>query len=296
MRMKPSKEKVSLNIIFLILIFPFILKAQIYSDKDVSICKDKFKFAVEKNLENEPIGDVIVEIGKSFLGTDYVAHGIEKGDKETLVINLTGLDCQAFLENTLVFARCIKEKKTTFNDYENELTKIRYRNGIIDQYPSRLHYFSDWIYDNEKKGIVKNISEEIGGDALRFNLDFMSTHPDLYARLKEHPGFIPVIEKQEKEINKRQYYYIPKEMVSEVERKIHNGDLIAITSNVKGLDINHVGIAVRMPDGRIHFMHAPDVGYKVQITDIPLADYLMKIKKDTGIMVIRPLEPKQTSD
>ena len=282
---------IRVKIAVLLFLISFSLKAQIYSDKDVSICKDKFKLAVEKNLENKPIGDVIVEIGKSFLGTNYVAHGIEKGDKETLVINLTGLDCEAFLENTLVFARCIKEKKTTFKDYENELTKVRYRNGIIDLYPSRLHYFSDWIYDNEKKGIVKNISGEIGGDTIRFNVNFMSTHPDLYARLKEHPEFIPIIERQEKEINKRKYYYIPKWMVFKVEKKIHNGDLIAITSNVKGLDINHVGIAVRMDDGRIHFMHAPDVGYKVQITEIPLADYLMKIKKDTGIMVLRALNP-----
>ena len=282
---------IRVKIAVLLFLISFSLKAQIYSDKDVSICKDKFKLAVEKNLENKPIGDVIVEIGKSFLGTNYVAHGIEKGDKETLVINLTGLDCEAFLENALVFARCIKEKKTTFKDYENELTKVRYRNGIIDLYPSRLHYFSDWIYDNEKKGIVKNISGEIGGDTIRFNVNFMSTHPDLYARLKEHPEFIPIIERQEKEINKRKYYYIPKWMVFKVEKKIHNGDLIAITSNVKGLDINHVGIAVRMDDGRIHFMHAPDVGYKVQITEIPLADYLMKIKKDTGIMVLRALNP-----
>ena len=219
--MKISKVKMLLKVILLILIIPFLLKAQIYSDQDVTICKDKFKLAVEKNLENKPIGDVIVEIGKSFLGTNYVAHGIEKGDKESLVINLTGLDCEAFLENALVFARCIKEKKTAFNDYENELTKVRYRNGKIELYHSRLHYFSDWIFDNEKKGIVKNISKEIGGDTLRFNLSFMSTHPDLYVRLKENPGFIPIIEKQEKEINKRTYYYIPKERVSDIEKKIH---------------------------------------------------------------------------
>ena len=277
--------------VILLIFIPSLLIAQIYSDKDVEVCKDKFKLAVDQNLEKKPIGDVIAAVGKSFIGTDYVAHTLEKGDTETLVINLTGLDCTTFLENCLVLARCIKEKKTTFKDYENELIKIRYRNGIIDRYPSRLHYFSDWIYDNEKKGVVKNISKEIGGDSIRFNLDFMTTHPDLYVQLKRDPGFIPIIEKQEKEINKRRYYFIPKEKVSDIEKKIENGDLIAITSNVKGLDINHVGIAVRMDDGRIHFMHAPDVGYKVQITDVPLADYLMKFEKDTGIIVLRPLEP-----
>ena len=269
-----------------------LLQAQIYSQKDKDVCKSKFKLAVEKKLENEPIEDVIAAVGKSFIGTNYVAHTLEKGKTETLVIDLTGLDCTTFLENSLTFARCIKEGKTTFKDYENELTKVRYRNSIIDQYPSRLHYFSDWIFNNEQKGIIKNISKEIGGDPIKFDVDFMSTHPDSYVQLKDNPKFIPIIRKQEETINKRTYYYIPKDTVAKVEEKIKSGDLIAITSNVKGLDINHVGIAVRMDDGRIHFMHAPDVGYKVQITPEPLADYLKKFNKDTGIIVLKPLEPK----
>ena len=281
-----------LKVILFILIIPFLLYAQIYSDKDVQVCKSKFHMAVEKDLADKPIGDVIAAMGKSFIGIDYAAHTLEKGDTESLVIDLTGLDCTTFLENSLVFARCIKENKTTFKDYENELTKIRYRDGEINQYPSRLHYFADWIYNNEKKGIVKNMSKDFGGDSLTFNLDWMTTHPELYVQLKANPAFIPVIRTQEETINKRVYYYIPKEKVSRIEQKINNGDLIAITSNVKGLDINHVGVAVRNDDGRIHFMHAPNVGYKVQITDVPLADYLMKFNKDTGIMVIRAMEPK----
>ncbi len=267
------------------------MKAQIFSGKDVHICKDKFQLAVEKNLENKPIGDVIVAIGKSFTGTDYEAHTLEKGKTESLVINLTGLDCTTFLENTLAFARLIKEKKNSFNDYEKELTKIRYRDGIINQYPSRLNYFSDWIYDNEKKGIVKNISKELGGIPVRFEVDFMSTHPGSYIELKEHPEFIPVIRSQEKEISGRTYYFIPKTDVVSVEDKIESGDLIAFTSAVKGLDINHVGIAVRMDDGKIHLLNAPNVGYKVQINKLPLVEYLQKEKKDTGIMVLRALEP-----
>ncbi len=293
-RLNESPRKVKVMIkkgLILFVVLTGLLNAQISSYKDVEICKSKFKLAVDKKLENEPIGDVIAAIGKSFLGTEYVAHTLEVGKTESLVINLTGLDCTTFLENALAFARCIKAKKLSFEDYEKELTKIRYRNGIIDQYPSRLHYFSDWIYNNSKKGIVKNISQEISGDSLKFNLDFMSTHPDSYVQLKEHPDFIPIIKEQEESINKRTYYFIPKEKVDQIEKKIHNGDLIAITSNVKGLDINHVGIAVKSDDGRIHFMHAPNVGYKVQITEIPLANYLMKIKSDTGIMILRAVEP-----
>lgn len=279
------------KIFYVIILLSTLVNAQIFSDKDVEICKNKFNFAVDKKLADEPISNVIADVGKSFIGTEYVAHTLEKGKTESLVIDLTGLDCTTFLENSLVFARLIKEKKNSFKDYEAELTKIRYRGGVIDQYPSRLHYFSDWIYDNGKKGIVQNISKELGGVPIKFHVDFMSTHPDSYVQLKENPDFIPVIRKQEEEISKRTYYYIPKSKEAEVDSKIESGNLIAFTSNVKGLDINHVGIAVRMEDGKIHLLNAPNVGYKVQISKLPLDEYLAKIKTDTGIIVLRALEP-----
>nr|MCU0332696.1 DUF1460 domain-containing protein [Ignavibacteriaceae bacterium] len=220
-------------------LYPSILLSQIFSESDVEICKSKFQLAVDKNLAEKPMGDIIVEVGKSFIGTDYLSHGLEKDGNEQLVINLTGLDCTTFLENSLVFARCITKEATSFEDYLNELQLIRYRNGVIDQYPSRLHYFSDWIYDNEKKGIVKDVTEEIGGQKIKFNLDFMSTHPDSYKHLRENPDFIPIIKKQEKEISCREYYFIPKEELESKEQSILNGDLIAITTTVEGLDIGH---------------------------------------------------------
>src|SRR3972149_5136474 len=114
--------KVHFTIIFLLFVLPNPnnLKAQIFSKEDVEICSSKFQFAVDKNLKDEPIGDVIIEIGKSFIGTDYLAHGLEKDGDEQLIINLTGLDCTTFLENSLVMARCVKMGKASFEDYLNE--------------------------------------------------------------------------------------------------------------------------------------------------------------------------------
>jgi len=275
----------------LIIIFPFNLEAQIFSDEDVDICNSKFELAVDKNLSSQPIGEVMIEIGKSFLGTDYEAHTLEKDGDEQLVIDLTGLDCTTFLENVLVFARCIKKREITFNDYINELEFIRYRNGVIDQYPSRLHYFTDWIYDNEKKGVVKDITKEIGGEELKLNLNFMSSHPEYYRQLKDNPDFVCAIKEQEKEINKREHYFIPQNNISAIDDKIENGDLLAFTSSIKGLDVNHVGIAIRMDDGKIHVLHAPMPGTKVQISELNLSVYVNKLEKDTGIIVIKVIEP-----
>lgn len=279
------------NITAIFILFTALASAQILKPEDLEVCNKKFEFAVQKEMQIQPIGEVIAEVGKSFLGLNYAAHTLEVAGDEQLVINLTGLDCTTFLESSLTFARCIKSGKTSFEDYQVHLTLIRYRSGKIDKYPSRLHYFSDWIYDNVKKGIVIDVTKEIGGKPIKFAVDFMSTHPDSYKQLKENNSFIPAISKYEDEINSREYFYIPKEKVEEHESEINNGDLIAITTNIKGMDIGHVGIAVKLDDGRIHFMHAPLVGAKVQISEEPIGEYLARIKKHTGIIVLRAVEP-----
>lgn len=291
-KVKSQKLKGVNYLIFLLSVFFLFTNSypQIFSEQDVEVCDSKFQLAVNKNLTEKPIGDIIVEIGKSFIGTDYLAHGLENDGDEQLVINLSGLDCTTFLENSLVLARCIKKGKTSFEDYMSELQFIRYRDGVIAQYPSRLHYFSDWIYDNMKKGIVKDVTEEIGGEKIKFKLDFMSTHPKSYKQLKVNPDFIPIIKKQEKKISCREYYFIPKAKLAAKEDSIQNGDLIAITTTVEGLDIGHVGIAVRMDDGRIHLLHAPTVNTQVHITKEPLSEYLIKFKRHSGVIVLRATE------
>lgn len=277
--------------LFLFLLFISIenLAQTIYTQKDVDVCNSKFQLALDNKLSSLPIDKIIVEIGKSFLGTDYVANTLEKGDGEKLVINLTGLDCYIFLETSLVFARCIKKGKTTFEDYQTELTNIRYRDGKLKEYPSRLHYFSDWIYDMNERGIGKDITKEIGGKPYIKKINFMSTHINAYKQLRSNSKFVDEMVKIEEEISSRNYFYIPQEDISKVENKIQSGDIIGITTSVEGMDIAHTGIALRMDDGRIHFMHAPIVGHKVQITEKPLADYIKDNKKQTGIMVLRAI-------
>jgi hypothetical protein len=288
-----SKKSERIFVIYLILpvIFSFSYgNSQVISDKDVEICKSKFQFAVDKDLKEKPIGDVIAEIGKSFIGTDYLAHSLEKDGDENLVINLTGLDCTTFLENSLVLARCIKQDDTSFQNYINELQYIRYRWGIILYYTSRLHYFSDWIHDNMFKSVVRDMTKEIGGEEIKFELSYMTSHPENYKPLTDNPSFIKVMKGIEKEISCREYFVIPKQELSSKEKYIQNGDLLGITTTVEGLDIGHTGIAVKMDDGRIHLLHAPSENTKVQISKEPLSDYLMKYKRHSGVIVLRALE------
>ena len=259
-------------------------------DDDALLCAKKFDLAVSRSLARLPMNEAVVEIGKTFLGTPYVANALEVPGEEVLVVNMRGLDCVSFYENALVLARCIRMKKMTFDDYKRQLQFIRYRGGVIDGYPSRLHYTSDYFFDNEKKGIWRNVTKELGGVPLKKTINFMSTHPDSYRQLKENEEFRKIVSAQEQEISSRETYYIPKENVESIAAKMQSGDIIGITTDIEGLDTSHTGIAVR-EQGRLVFMHAPLAGKKVEITESTLAEYLARNRRQTGIMMVRPLEP-----
>jgi hypothetical protein len=257
-------------------------------DRNELICRKKFELAVE--LRGKPINEVVLAVGISFIGTDYATNTLDAPGKEELVIDLQALDCVTFYENSLALARCIKKNKMTFNDYKKELQWIRYRGGVIDGYASRLHYTSDYFFDNGKKSVLKNMTKELGGVPYKKNINFMTTHPGLYLQLKNSPDQVKEIRKIEDRINARTMYHIPKADVQKIASKIKDGDILGITSTIHGLDCNHTGIAV-WKNGILHFLHAPITGSKVQITELPLWEYLARIKKDAGIMVARPVEP-----
>lgn len=259
-------------------------------DPDKQICLSTFQLALDRGLEKEPIGVVIAEIGKSFVGTEYVAHTLEQPGEERLVINLRGFDCVSFYENCLSLARCVKLGDATFSAFKKQLQWIRYRSGVIDGYPSRLHYTSEYFYDNVQKGVFQDITKSLGGVPFKKTLNIMSTHPESYPKLKDNPALVEVIREQEATINARERLYIPKEKVADILDKIQDGDILGTTTSIEGLDVSHTGIAV-LHEGQVRFMHAPLAGGAVEISKGNLAEYLLRNTKQTGIMIVRPQEP-----
>jgi hypothetical protein len=231
------------------------------------------------------VGALMINIGKYLLGFPYVNDTLETEDEETLIINLREFDCFTFVENIAVLARLINEDKYAFEDYAAALERIRYRDGLLKGYSSRLHYFSDWIFDNEKKRIVKDITGEIGGKPFHKEINFMTTHRGNYSGLNTDKAYreMRVVEKN---LSGRSLYHIQKAELRRLENAIENGDLITATTSIEGLDVVHVGIAVRVR-GRIHLLHASEVEKKVVISGDTLFQYLSKRKTMTGIMVGR---------
>lgn len=244
----------------------------------------KRKISEFKTMEADSYGDTLVTIGKSFLRTPYVAHTLEIDD-EPLVVNLGGLDCTTYIENVLVFGRLLAGPDRSFNRYIELLEALRYRDGIRKGYPSRLHYFSEWLKENEKKGWLKNIGNDLGGQEVDKTLDFMSTHRDSYAQLESDLNY-QAIQEVEKSLS-TQLCVVSQSALATNEHLIKSGDIIALATDIKGLDVTHTGMAYRQSDGRIHLLHASTKG-GVEISELPLVDYLKTIKHNIGILVARP--------
>src|SRR5690606_2244568 len=226
-----------------------------------------------QKMQGRDLGDSLVQVGKTFLGIPYVEKTLEIGPRESLVVNLRGLDCTTFVENVLAFGLLLKNGENDFEDFTDHLRHIRYRDGELRGYPSRLHYFTDWIRNNEAKGLVRDISAELGGTELIKPLDFMGTHRELYPFLASDENYVAMLE-VEAELAQRTLCYLPQGEIREREHLIRSGDIIALATSIKGLDVTHTGLAIKMEDGSLHLLHASSSNGAVEIIREPLADYL----------------------
>jgi hypothetical protein len=256
----------------------------IVTEKDKAILQEKFdKFSKDSNLS---VGELMLKIGNDFKETPYVGKTLDITNEENLVVNLHELDCTTFVENCLVIARTIKSGKPTFDTFASELEKIRYRNGQLNGYVSRLHYFGEWITNNAEKGIIEDMSAKIGGAKCQVVLNFMSSHPGSYPQLKANPELIKEIRQIEIQVSAKQFFFIPREKIAIHENEILDGDIVAFVTKIPGLDVSHIGILFKK-DGRVFLLNASLSGGKVETTKVPLADYLKDSKNTTGIFVVR---------
>jgi hypothetical protein len=226
-------------------------------------------------------------MGRTFVGAPYTPGTLEVPGPERLVVNLREFDCVTFVETSLALARVVRAGSGGYTAFKNELQKIRYRGGQLSGYASRLHYFSEWLSDNEAKGVVRNITRELGGVADNEPINFMSQHVSAYRQLAD-TATLAQIREIEKRLSTYPRYIIPEDRIAAAADRIQDGDVIAAASTLPGLDIAHTGIALWV-NGQLHLMHAPLVGKAVEISEKPLAERIQSIATQDGIMVARPL-------
>ena len=271
------------HILLLIAVFPFL------SISSESLTNESDSVLVEWLLAD---GDTTtLYYARRLLDRPYVAHTLEVNDTERLVVNLRQLDCTTLVETVCALTMAAREGQRDYRSFCQQLQRLRYRRGRLDGYPSRLHYFSDWIADNEAMGLVREIcSDKRPFTAVQtLDIDYMSTHPQTYKALRRHPAMVKEIAAQEKALTGRQYRYIPKTGKPDerlLRQVISDGDILAITCSKPGLDIAHLGFAVWREDG-LHLLNASQIHKKVVVEPMTLWQYLAKHPSHTGIRVIR---------
>ncbi len=245
---------------------------------------------VEQLLEKGQ-GQPTLFFARRLLGVPYVAHTLEVGDEEQLVVNLREMDCTTFVETVVALAICANRGEKSFAHYVQTLAQLRYRKGAIDGYTSRLHYFTDWIIDKQQMGLVQEIDQPNppfkGLQTL--SIDYMSKHPQAYKALAGHRDRVAVIAEQEKRLTGLTFRFIPKREVKNTQalrRAVKDGDIIAITCSKPGLDIAHLGFAVWGRDG-LHLLNASQLHRQTVEEPMTLRKYLSKHPSHTGIRVVR---------
>src|SRR5438132_693059 len=262
--------------------------------------QDQFNRIVAKakagNWKALPIGERTAAVGQALVGTRYKHFTLEIDNRiESPSINFNGVDCWTFFEIALGFARMLNEPESNWTPerllYYIELD--RYRGGqCTGDYLSRLHYLEDWLYDNDRRGFVEDLTGRRGGATVPHSARERSVGWRHYRYLAANRSLLGPLARMEASVSSRPLYEIPKSRVAAIESKLHSGDIIGIISRDRNglFSTAHVGLALRTNDGVLHFMHASSPGnYGRVIVDTELSKYLYRYRSDSGILVARPL-------
>lgn len=250
-----------------------------------------------------PIGRCAVRVGELAAGTPYepgtleayLRDGGSPAGPEPLTISLTRFDCVTLVESCLAVSRvaassCLSpgtEVRPSWSDFGAEIERMRYRGGIRAGYTSRLHYFSEWISDGASRGLVRDLGEELGAEADRRPLRFMSSHRASYPALADD-GVFREIGAMERRLDAAPRRVVPATRIAEISDRIETGDVLAFATSIPGLDVTHAALAHRSEDGVLRVLHAPLSGGVVEVTRIALPEYVAAIRRATGVMVARP--------
>ena len=239
-----------------------------------------------KNNANE----LVAFYAKQLLGTPYVAHTLES-NREWLTINIDELDCTTFVETLYALTRATLDMRRSWRDFACNIESIRYRNGELGDYSSRLHYVSDWIANNSHRGNIREVTAEIDGAKYEIKtINFMTANRDKHPQLADSAMFAKI---KNFEIGYRmhRYPYLKKEWIDSKKTAagLKNGDFVALISKTEGLDVSHMGIIIKEGNS-FKLLHASSKEKKVVLEKDDLKETLRRNRSCTGIRIIRIVE------
>ncbi|WP_333182971.1 N-acetylmuramoyl-L-alanine amidase-like domain-containing protein [Microcoleus sp. Pol14D5] len=257
--------------------------------EDIARFEKVVQYAKQQNLHDRSIGEIVQAIADNFRGKPYAAGLLDESGEEKLIVTLNKFDCVLFVETVLAIARGIAVQDYDYQNLVNRIEEQRYLNGKMNGYCSRLHYFSEWINDNQKRQTVENITAELGGVPMNKTLNFMSQHRSSYAQMVKDEATYQCIVSQEAELAKTTVNYIPTNRIKSVYSQLKPGDIVAVATDVKGLDVTHTGLVYRNADGNLGLIHASPAGEVTVAYD--LQRYIRRVESAIGIVVARAKTP-----
>ena len=251
------------------------------------------RHGLDQRTDTSSVGALMQALGRHFRGRPYLEGTLDTGPPESLVVRLDGFDCVTFVETTLAMARGLMADDTTYAGFARRLAGQRYRDGTMRGYCSRLHYFTEWLADNEDRGVVERLDDDLGGRRMTDTLDFMSTHRASYDRFATNDSLYACVQDMETDLRARQrdrpVRYVPQDSIRAVYDRLRAGDIVAIATSIDGLDVAHTGLVYAHEDGgpkAFGLLHASLSDGVVVSPD--LQRYVQKIDHQIGIVVARP--------
>lgn len=248
----------------------------------------------------QPAGEnLMLFYANHLLGKPYVGQTLEVNPKEELAVNLRQLDCTTLVENVVALVLTTQQKSLRFSDFCRNLERVRYRDGRLNGYASRNHYFSEWIRSNTAQGFVSEVkgrTKDSRGafypfvEAQTLHCTYMSQHPDRYPMLKNDAEALRLIKENERRVNGQTVRYVPRRLLNRSRRElgaIQDGDILAIVTKKEGLDVSHLGLAVWGTDGQLHLLNASQIHKRVVLEPMTLFDYMKKHPTQLGVRVTR---------
>lgn len=250
-------------------------------------------------MQRTMFGKQVVRVGELAVGTPYEAFTLEAYLRaggsptatEPLTLSLNRFDCVSLVESCIAVARVAEAGSSvggTWSRYAQEMERMRYRGGMRTVYASRLHYFSEWISDGVRRGLLRDVGAELGGVEDARPLRFMTEHRKSYPALTDDTVFRGIGDMEER-LDHSPRRIIPTQRIPGVADSIMSGDVLAFATAIPGLDVTHSALAYRGADKVLRVLHAPLSGGAVEITKATLHQYVSAIKRGTGILVARPV-------
>ena len=248
------------------------------------------QYAIAEALHQQPFGEAVQLLAEYFQGIPYRGYQLDQSAEERLVVTFQSFDCVLFVETAIALARAFSLQEYSLDVVLDNIQGQRYRNAEIDGYCSRLHYFTDWIQDNQRRGIVTDITPQLGGIVLPKAIDFMTSHRESYPQLISNEENYRCISNMEKTLSPLDITYIPTENISAIYPELRSGDIIAIATSIPGLDVSHTSLVRISDEGAVGVIHSDVYGVK---TEPDLQAFVANAKHSIGIIVARPNDSRE---